>query len=263
VLVLDPNQSNGALSLGGENRLIVRKGDVIVNSTDQSALFNANSSIEVLAGSIGLAGNFMNLGKAVTKPKPRRAQQVANPYETLKLPAVTNVVSKQKLFLHAGVPETLRPGVYQGGINVGKGVELTLQPGTYLFINGDFFVTEAKVRGDGVTIIMWGAKPGKLLFANGADVELSAPREGDLKDMLILSAGKLEGTNTDVGFNGCQAKLTGVVDAPLGRVGVFFNAKVSVTRVCCFQLMLNTGAMLEVTGEPPAPAPAADGEGKQ
>ena len=53
VLILDPAEKNGALSVSGESRLVVHKGTVIVNSTHSHALSNQRATIEVLDGSIG------------------------------------------------------------------------------------------------------------------------------------------------------------------------------------------------------------------
>ena len=49
---------NGALSLGGDNRLTVHKGDIAVNSSHAMALSLFNSELEVLAGELALLAGF-------------------------------------------------------------------------------------------------------------------------------------------------------------------------------------------------------------
>lgn len=250
VLVLDASAKNGALNLGGEDRLIVRKGDLIVNSSHNMAIFNANSTIQVLDGAVQVVGGCNNLGQATTTPEPTTGAAVQNdPLAGLQYPSVTDVQSRQKLFVSGDKEETLSPGYYAGGISLtGKGLKVTLEPGMYVITDGDFFINEAQLEGTGVTIVMSGQRPGKLLWATGAQVRLSAPTEGSLKDILIVSAGTAQGSETDVGFNGAKAMLRGTIYAPRGRVGAYFKANVTVGHVICANLMMNTGSTLFVVG---------------
>lgn len=252
VLVLDVGASNGALNLGGQNQLLVRKGDLVVNSSHNMAIFNANSTIKALAGQVQVVGGCNNLGEATTEPEAQTgATGQADPLGKLEYPQVTDVQSRQKMFVSGDKEVTLSPGYYAGGLSLtGKGLKVTLEPGMYVITDGDFFISDAEVSGTGVTIVMSGQTPGKLLWATGARIALSAPAEGALKDILIVSAGRLNGANTDVGLNGCAAILRGTIYAPLGRVGVYFNSKIITGRVICYQLMMNTSAVLDVMGVP-------------
>ncbi len=252
VLVLDATDKNGALNLGGENVLTVRKGDLIVNSSHSSALFNANSQIQVLAGSILIAGGYNNLGEGTITPAPTTgAAPVPDPLTRIRYPEGGEVRSRQKLFVPDKRETTLKPGFYAGGINAfGKDAVLRLEPGMYVITDGDFFIGVGEFSGEDVTIIMSGQKPGKLAFANGARGKLVAPREGPLKDILLVSAGRAEGNNSDIGFNDAKVLLQGTIYAPRGRIGVFFNSRVVVGHVVGLNVIMNTGAAMDVTGLP-------------
>jgi hypothetical protein len=252
VLLLDVSQKNGALNLGGEDVLTVRKGDLIVNSSHSSAVFNANSRIEALGGAIRIVGGYNNLGEAAIAPDPTTGSAaMADPLTGIKYPPGGDVRSREKLFVSDGRETTLKPGYYAGGINAfGKGATLTLEPGMYVITDGDFFVGCGQFAGEGVTIVMSGQKPGKLTFGNGARGKLVAPKEGPLKDILIVSGGKAEGNNSDVGFNDARVLLQGTVYAPRGRIGVFFKSRVIAGHVVGLNLIMNTAATLDVMGVP-------------
>lgn len=251
VLVLDGRATNGALNLGGENRLSVHKGDLVVNSTHQMAVFNANSQIEVKDGSFRIAGGANALGTAAFTPEPETGAAAGeDPYAQTAWPQGGSVASRQKLFISGAKEETLSPGYYVGGLScTGKDLRVHLEPGLYVITDGDFFVSEATVEGTDVTILMSGNTPGKLLVATGSNVTLAAPREGALKDLVLVSARTLQGHDTDIGFNGGNVDLDGVIYAPLGRVGAYFRAQVKVSAIVSWGLMLNTGAVVDVTGE--------------
>jgi hypothetical protein len=253
VLVLDTSDKNGALNLGGDNVLTVRKGNLIVNSSDNLALFNANSTLAVQDGTIQIVGGYSDLGQASTTPVPQTCTQpVADPLaKRVQYPEDAKVRERQKLIIPDNRHTVLEPGYYLGGISaLGKDVQLTLNPGVYVIWDGDFFVSAADMDGQGVTIVMAGQHPGKLTFGDGSRVRLQAPSEGALQGILLFSKGAAEGNSSDIGFNGADCVLRGTIYAPRGRVGVFAKSRVRAGHVVCFNLMMNTGAELEVLGVP-------------
>jgi len=250
VLVLDTGNTNGALNLGGQDTLRVLKGDLVVNATHNMALFNANSKVEVIDGGVKVCGGAYPLGTATITPEAGNTRAVADPYAQTAWPQVDNVASRQKLFIGANRDETLSPGYYTGGLSItGKNTTVHLEPGLYVITDGDVFISEAHVSGEGVTILMSGRTPGKLLIATNAVVELSAPREGALQDLLLVSARTLQGADSDIAVNGGTASLDGVVYAPRGCVSAFFKSSVRVGAIVSWKLMLNTGSTVEVLGE--------------
>ena len=261
LLVLDASEKLGTFSLGGEDRLTVHKGDLVVNSSHRHAFSVSNSTVEVRDGQMLIVGGGAGSGTSKITPEPQLgAEAVADPYTGLKYPKVDNVESRQRKFLPDNEDVTLSPGLYYGGVTGAcKTATVTLEPGVYVIVDGDFSFVGPKVTGKGVTIIMSGANPGKFLLGSGSQATLSAPTEGPLKDILIVSAGRAEGFNSDIGFNDGHADFTGIIYAPLGRVGAFYKSTVKVSRIVCFAFVLNTSAVMDISGttvpeakEPPA-----------
>ena len=251
VLVLDSRSTNGALNLGGDNVLTVRAGDVVVNSCHNFGLFNVNSRLEARAGAIRVCGGAHHLGSGTFSPDPvTGAGRAPDPYAEVVWPQPQEVASPQKLFLSGDQERTLTPGLYKGGVScVGKSLRVVLQPGLYVITDGDLFVSGATLTGQGVTILMSGDAPGKVLLANGCSLNLSAPKAGALKDLLLVSWRASQDNDTDIALTGATAMLDGVVYAPQGCVGASSKAKVTAAAVVTYSLILNTGATLDVLGQ--------------
>ena len=257
VLVLDTSEKNGALNLGGDNMLTVRKGNLVVNSSDNLALFSANSTVAVQNGTIQIVGGYSDLGQASTTPVPQTGMQpVADPLaKRVQYPEDAKARERQKLIIPDSHHTVLEPGYYLGGISaLGQNVQLTLNPGVYVIWDGDFFISAAELDGQGVTIVMAGQNPGRLIFGDGSHVRLQAPAEGPLKDILVVSKGVAQGNRSDIGFSAADCVLRGTIYAPRGRVGIFAKSRVRAGYVVCFNLMMNTGAELEVLGVPASDA---------
>lgn len=251
VLVLDARSTSGALSLSGNSVLTVQGGNVIVNACHNDGLFNANSRVEAKVGAIRVCGGAHRLGSGVFIPDPETGSGTSpDPYARVAWPSDGPVASARKLFLSGDQERTLSPGVYVGGLScTGRSLRVTLRPGLYVITNGDLFVSGATLTGQGVTIIMAGDAPGKMLLANNCNLKLSAPREGPLKDLVLVSWRVLHGAETDVAFSSVTATLDGVVYVPQGSVGLSANAKVTAGAVLSYGLSLNTGATLDVLGQ--------------
>ncbi|WP_345306737.1 Tad domain-containing protein [Candidatus Villigracilis saccharophilus] len=99
---------------------------------------------------------------------------------------------------------TLKPGNWTGDFPP-SGIS-TLNPGVYC-VTGDFKVNNnAKLTGNGVTIVL---KTGELKWNGGAEVKLSAPTSGDTKGLLIYMP---PGNSSDLDVNGnSNAKITGTI----------------------------------------------------
>jgi len=245
LVVLDRSAKNGALNMGGEDRLLVDRGGLVVNSSHANALFNANGTVEVKDGGIGVVGGWKALGKATISPEPTHCQPADDPYAKLNMPVATARRSTQLTFVQPGKTLTLQPGLYYGGILAGKDSTVVLEPGQYVFANaGISLPSAAKLRGEGVTLVMSGNQPGQILVGHESLLELTAPTEGELTGLAIASYR----ADDAVSFNGGQGRIKGAAYVPRGRFEAFFKSKVEITRLICFHLMLNTGSTVQVTG---------------
>ena len=88
-----------------------------------------------------------------------------------------------------------------------------------------------------------------MLLANNCNMNLSAPRAGALKDLVLVSWRAVQENDTSVSLSAVTAILDGVIYVPQGSVGLSANAKVTAGAVLSYSLSLNTGATLDVTGQ--------------
>ena len=119
-------------------------------------------------------------------------------------------------------PVTLAPGRYCGGMTL-KG-EVTLSPGVYIIDEGSFYLTsQAKVTGEGVTIILTGSTPGKIATVKmdgGAAADLRAPtgaEDDTWHDILFFQDQAAEGQLSSFA-GGSSAHLKGITYMPGGTL---------------------------------------------
>ncbi len=144
-----------------------------------------------------------------------------------------------------GKTTTLKPGIYQGGLLTATNVKVTFAPGTYLFVNGDVFLNKGEFEGAGVTLVLTGDKPGKLICGDGSKITLSAPTTGDLQGLTLIARGPEQA----VSLQGSQADFGGALYAPRGKVVASMKTALKATRLVAWNVVLTTGAGLDLSGE--------------
>ena len=83
------------------------------------------------------------------------------------------------------IAKTLQPGVYCGGLEIGKGYDITLSPGNYIIKDGPLRVTsDASFKGVGVGFYLTGANS-EFEFQQYTSISLEAPVSGDLAGLLF------------------------------------------------------------------------------
>jgi hypothetical protein len=84
-----------------------------------------------------------------------------------------------------GTVATIQPGVYCGGLRITDGAQVTMSPGTYVFMNGPLIVDGgSSLTGTGVSIVMKGLAA-NLLFHFDTTISLKAPTSGAFAGILI------------------------------------------------------------------------------
>ena len=245
LLLVDPSEKVWALHITSGSKLSVLRGHAMVDSSHEKALWVADGAIEVSNGDIGVVGGVHLMGQPTVTPEPASGLKVIeDPFPTITTPDDLPVVSHAKLFLRNS-EVTLTPGVYRGGIFSGGVQRVVLRPGVYIMEDGDFFVSGAQLEGQGVTLIFSGSRPGAFWTAAKTQLNLSAPTEGPLQGLLIVS--RAEGSD-NVRITSTQGTLNGVIYAPATGMSVSAASEISVPRVVCANLSLTLGSTLEVTG---------------
>ena len=245
------DEGNTVWTLKVTNGTLRVNGDVAVNSSNRGAIWMADGTIEDRNGRVSVVGGVSRLGKNTIKPNvDLGGAVVADPIPEFRIPNPGKVVSREKLFLRTeegGDDTVLPPGIYNGGIFAsGKG-HITLQPGTFVITNGDFSAIGPAVEGEGVTLVMAGEKPGALSFSLGATFNASAPTDGALKDLLVVSraSGALA---SGVSFAVASGHLKGIVYAPNSSFSLSSKSDVQVSKIIALGVDI-TGSSLDVTGE--------------
>jgi hypothetical protein len=211
--------------------LAVIGSPIIVNSTDPTAFHQASLGV-VVASSADVTGGFVNTGGALTLGRFRTGvPPTADPLRKLAVPnaAALLVRSAAPLTINTLLPQTLQPGIYQGGITI-KGLSIvTMNPGIYIMEGGGFQVSGlAAVAGLGVTIYNTaGAFPaGTIDIGTLGKVVLTAPTSGTYQGIGIFQDRSLNQAISITG-SGLNA-IAGTVYAPAAAVNLTGAAAVGL-----------------------------------
>lgn len=255
LIALDAGDSVWTLKV--TNGVLKVNGDVAVNSTNRGAIWMATGVIDAQNGKVSVAGGVSRLGKNTIRPlETMGGNVVSDPLPEFRIPSPGKVISNQKLFVQSEEvgDKTLPPGIYNGGIfATGKG-HITLQPGVFIMVNGDFSAIGPTIEGEGVTIVMAGDNVGGLSFSLGAKFNASAPTSGKLKDLLVISRAS-GNTASGVSFASAEGNMKGIIYAPEAPVSTQYSKSVKVGKIIAKSVSITSGNM-EVTGLANANKPA-------
>jgi hypothetical protein len=246
LLMLDPTAKVWSLHVTSGSQLDVQAGDVVINSTHDGALWAAGGTIAA-KGAIRVAGGTTLLGENDLSPAPQTFAAAADdPLPPFRIQPGA-VRSGQKLFINNEPTATLSPGIYTNGIfATGKDSVITMQPGTYIMNGGDFFVSGARLEGEGVTIVMSGQQPGAFWCAAGAQLDLTPPTTGPLQNIVLIARAQ---NGRGIQLDGATGQMKGLVYSPTATASLSAKADVTLDRLFCSSLSLALGSQLHITGQ--------------
>ncbi len=212
VLALDPLASS-AMSLGGSASVTASGCGVQVNSTASSAL-SVKGGANLTASDICVAGRA-SAKSGATSPEPKEyCPAITDPLAGLETPDV-GACDFVDLSLN-GAMTTLDPGVYCGGLDIGKSSDITLSPGLYIIQDGPLSVaTGSSISGSEVTVFLTG-DDALLSFKSGSIINLTAPRSGAMEGVLLFQDPDFGGVHDWKGKS--TTSLQGVIYFPSGRL---------------------------------------------
>jgi Putative Flp pilus-assembly TadE/G-like len=162
-----------------------------VNSSASDAMKLDGSHVN--ATNIDVTGDYQAVSGSSVSPDPNSgAAREPDPLAWLPPPTVGSCGARPN-----GSSETweiqsnmtINPGVYCGGIKIGAGATVTLNPGLYVMKGGGLTVegtsTIASASG-GVTIYNTGPSAGAILLQSGSIAKLSAPSTGTYAGILFF-----------------------------------------------------------------------------
>ncbi|MDJ0609326.1 MAG: pilus assembly protein TadG-related protein [Kiloniellales bacterium] len=212
VLALDPLASS-AMSLGGSASVTASGCGVQVNSTASSAL-SVKGGANLTASDICVAGRA-SAKSGATSPEPKEyCPAITDPLAGLETPDV-GACDFVDLSLN-GAMTTLDPGVYCGGLDIGKSSDITLSPGLYIIQDGPLSVaTGSSISGSEVTVFLTG-DDALLSFKSGSIINLTAPRSGAMEGVLLFQDPDFGGVHDWKGKS--TTALQGVIYFPSGSL---------------------------------------------
>lgn len=190
---------------------------VVVESTNAKAL-EASGGAKLTASSIAVAGNYKVSNGATLSPAPTTgAFTGGDPLKDIPAPPV-GACNWNNTSIGGAQVVTLSQGVYCGGITIGNGAKVTLNPGTYVLLGGGLnFGGGATVTGSGVTFYnTYNAQHpyGAIQMNNGVAVTLAAPTTGSLAGILIFADRSVAGGAASSFAGGAGLNLTGALYFP-------------------------------------------------
>jgi len=226
------------------------------NSSDGKGMKLYGSKSKATASEFGVNGGYSGETWA---PEPiKGVEKVNDPYANLPLPEAGACVDTKKKY--GSAQYTLEPGTYCGGLNIGSGAEVTLNPGTYIMKDGQFSVgSGATVSGDEVMVALVGSNSYIHLMSKSA-TKLTSPRSGTYKNMQFmsdrdLSSSKFQQEWTTV-LGGATLDYDGVMYLPEQQfwVGgtlhnVVINANSPSLAIVADKIWLQGNVVMQVTQE--------------
>lgn len=218
VLLLDPSAS-GSLSAAGSAR-IVTSGTIQVNSSSSTAVIATNTGY-AKGDKIQITGNYTTSSSGyLSGSVSTGAATVADPLSSLAAPDPSTLATRGAIPTYGSY--TMNPGVYTGGVTIGGGMNVTMNPGTYYMKGGGFTVANgATLSGSGVFLYIDHSESnpssdGALSFQGGGVISLTPPTTGTYAGISFYQD---RGNSKAISIaNGTTNTLTGVFYAPASRV---------------------------------------------
>jgi hypothetical protein len=225
IYVMDPAGAD-ALSMSGTPNLISACG-VYINSTNATAL-HGNGTPTLTASEIDIVGGYTFGGTLNPSPPSTGVATMADP----PAPSVPAGCDYTGYSVSGGTVATLSPGVYCGGIFVGKAT-VTFSPGVYILKGGGLSTQNANshILGTGVTIYNTydGTHPyAPFDFKATSTVDLTAPTSGTYAGVLIMEDKTITADTYADNFGGGSGQsFTGIIYAPKSTMNYSGNASTS------------------------------------
>lgn len=219
------NQTGPALSFGGNGQVRLRNCVAASNSRATNSIYrfgSASLDMECLVTVGGIQG--VNPDQTACEAEQTGIAPIADPLAFVATPQVSGTCSATVSGARKNSVKTFSPGRCSASDFSGT---VRLKPGTYVFSSDLKLNSGTEVTGDGVTLVF--EKNASLSINGHARVELTAPKTGPLKDILLF------GRDSD-GFthNGtADVALSGIIYFPSSDVKINGNATsvASCTRI--------------------------------
>lgn len=226
ILLTDPS-SAGALTLTGSARLTTN-GGIQVNSTHTGAVNASNGAYATNDGGMNIVGgysipNWATSGTFFKNAPMVNQSSVSDPFATLVAPSEAGLGPGTRPAQNYG-NQTIGPGVFNGGLTLGGGSTITMNPGVYYMKGGSFTVANGvRLTGSGVMIYM-APGTGGISFQGGTTINLTAPTSGTYKGIAYYQDRSNTSSLNSIA-NGATVNMTGSIYAPNAPLAIAGGAQ--------------------------------------
>jgi Flp pilus assembly protein TadG len=210
IMAMHPTRKH-TLELKGSVSIYGPKCHIYGNSSHFDDVVDPHTPNNYITGaSVTAVGYGHHYIQNVTPPLEGSTAVIADPYLNRTLPAIGSCNHTSRSVKSSKV--TLDPGVYCGGLAIGGGAEVTLNPGIYTILGDALDIQNSTLTGSGVTIF-FADRHAELKVVN-SEVRLVAPTSGDWRSFVVVS--KRE--ENEWKFVGSTLDLYGIIYAPNSAV---------------------------------------------
>jgi hypothetical protein len=235
--------NNTAMTLNVNARLTGAQCSIHSNSRSREGIKLGEGS-KLTADLVCSRGGISNSGSTVQSDVLNDCPPVVDPLRTRIAPVAGSCTKSTREVYSSGLI-TLSPGTYCGGFEVRGTAQVQLNPGIYIFKDGDLTVRDnAQLRGKHVGLFFQGG-PSYFRFTNNALIDLSGPRDGPMSGILFwrdrivnradMASGKAPSMTNVITANRAT-RLTGTIYLPEGTL--YIGAKAPVAQVSDYTVIL-------------------------
>ena len=182
-IYLNSNNTTNALALGGS--ATVSAGTAPLNMVNGAKISASGSGCKTDS----YYGN-QNPSNSFQCTDPTYGSAASDPLSSLPAPSYSGCDHTSYSWSNLSPPQTLSPGVYCGGINLGGG-NITLNPGNYILNGGGLTIqggSNTTVNGSGVFFYNTsnGYTAGSMLVSSQVNLNLKAPTSGTYEGIVFM-----------------------------------------------------------------------------
>ena len=123
---------------------------------------------------------------------------------------------------------TMTPGVYCNNFTLNSFTNATMEPGIYVFRDGDFIVnSDLSVTGDGVIIYLTGTNSPELILNSQSHANLSAPTTVPYAGILIFQDPNVEDGTVHLLNSDASSSFEGTIYLPNGKMMINSGTQMS------------------------------------
>ena len=240
IVALNSSKSGSLAVTGGVN--LSADSPVQVNSSSGTA-FSATGGVNVTAPIFQIVGGYTKSGSNVNGTVSTGSPYISDPLASLATPDPATL--SQRSFTSTYGSATLSPGVYNGGLSLAGGMNITLSAGLYYIKGGNFTVANGvNLAGTGVTIYLDGAS--KLDIQGGTNFSITPPTSGSWSGLSIYQS-RTSTTALTLG-NGANINVGGTIYAAGAALSVIGGSNVHAgSQVIVDSFNLSNGINLAFT----------------